>query len=124
MNTHSRFPMYCEKYPVYNLSKHNSANNIDIEYLNTLYPREIAELKYLVEQECDRLDYPGSMIYDECPDKVMVMKTCNDICAIAGCNCQYGRKCSDKSHLRDVVYILFTNEIYRRRCNRRNYFMV
>jgi hypothetical protein len=122
MHENPKLPMYSEKYPVYNLSKYNSMYNIDIEYLNSLYPNEISELKRIVEQECDRLDYRGSMIYDECPDKVMVMKICNDICALANCKCKYAKKCEDKSHLRDIVNVLFTNEIYRRRHNRHNYF--
>lgn len=122
MNNYPNLPLYYEKYPVYNLSKKNSLNNLDLEYLNTLYPAEISELKYLVEQECDKMDYNGSMMYDECPDKVMFMKKCNDICAVANCNCKYAQKCNDRSHLKDIVSIMLTNEMYKRRCNRRNYY--
>ena len=122
MNIQRNLPLYYEKYPVMNLARRNYANNLDLEYINTLYPNELAELKYIIEQECDKLDYNGSMIYDECPDKIMFIKKCNEICAIANCNCKYAKKCTDKAQLRDVINILFTNEIFKRRCNRRNYF--
>lgn len=122
MNIQRNLPLYYEKYPVMNLARSNYANNLDLEYINTLYPNELAELKYIIEQECDKLDYNGSMIYDECPDKIMFIKKCNEICAIANCNCKYEKKCTDKAQLRDVINILFTNEIFKRRCNRRNYF--
>ena len=71
--SNNNLPLYYEKYPVINLARSNYANNMDLEYLNTLFPNEIAELKYIIEQECDKLDYNGSMIYDECPDKIMFM---------------------------------------------------
>ena len=120
--SNNNLPLYYEKYPVINLARNNYANNMDLEYLNTLFPNEIAELKYIIEQECDKLDYNGSMIYDECPDKIMFMKKCSDICSIACCNCKYAKKCTDTRWLRDIVNVLFTNEVYKRRCNRRNYF--
>lgn len=122
MNQYPNLPLYYEKYPVYNLSRKNSVNNLDMEYLNTLYPNEINELKHLVEQECDKMDYNGSMMYDECPDKVMFMKKCSDICAIANCNCRYAKKCTDRAYLKDIISVMLSNEMYKRRMNRRNYY--
>lgn len=122
MNQYPNLPLYYEKYPVYNLSRKNSVNNLDMEYLNTLYPNEISELKHLVEQECDKMDYNGSMMYDECPDKVMFMKKCSDICAIANCNCRYAKKCTDRAYLKDIISVMLSNEMYKRRMNRRNYY--
>lgn len=115
-------PLYTPPYQPFNLSPSNCRNRIDLEYLNTLNPRELAELKYIIEQECDKMDYDGSMMYDECPDKVMFMKKCNDICSVANCNCDYAKKCPDKAWLKDMVNVLLTNEMYRRRCMRRNMF--
>ncbi len=46
--SNNNLPLYYEKYPVINLARSNYANNIDLEYLNTLFPNEIAELKYII----------------------------------------------------------------------------
>ncbi|MCI8668101.1 MAG: hypothetical protein HFI34_01050 [Lachnospiraceae bacterium] len=115
-------PLYSQKYPVYNLSECNYENNRDIEYLSKLYPREISDLKAIIDDECDKLDYEGSMMYDEYPDKIMFMKLCNDVCAVANCSCSYAKKCTDKAWLRDIVSILMSDEMYKRRSCRRNYF--
>lgn len=116
-------PLYYQKYPVYNLAKCNSKNSKDIEYLRMLYPREMCELSQLIKDECDKMDYDGSMMYDEYPDKLMYMKKCNEISCVAKVNCSYGKKCTDNQWLNDIINILLSNEMYNRRCSRRNYFM-
>lgn len=115
-------PLYYQKYPVYNLSECNSENNRDIEYLSRLYPSEIADLKEIIDDECDKLDYEGSMMYDECPDKLMFMKLCSNVCAVANCSCSYAKKCTETAWLKDIVSIMMSDEMYKRRCKRRNYF--
>ncbi|MCI8513358.1 MAG: hypothetical protein HFI93_01825 [Lachnospiraceae bacterium] len=42
----------------------------DQVYFRTLCPPCIRRIRDYVEEECDHLDGPGSMIYDECPDRV------------------------------------------------------
>lgn len=83
---------------------------------------KLKELRHLVKNECDRMDYKGSMMYDECPDKVMFMKKCGEICALAKCKCSYAQDCKDSSHLRDIVGVMLSDEMYKRRADRRNYF--
>lgn len=108
--------------PFNHFSLQNQLKKHDIEYLSTLYPYEISELKQLVANECDKMDYAGSMIYDECPDKVMFIKKCNDICELANCSCEYARKCNDKGFLKDLISVLLANEISSRRDNRRTFY--
>ena len=86
-----------------------------LDYLNSLYPSEIKELKSLVTTELDKMDYPGSMIYDECPDQVMFSKKCGEICSVAKCNCKYGKKCENDNFLRDLIKVILINEITDRR---------
>ena len=83
--------------------------------LNSLYPQELKDLKAFVKKECDRLDYPGSMIYDECPDRVDFQRHCSRICDAASSKCQYGKECKDREHLMDIIRVLFAHEIYERR---------
>lgn len=42
----------------------------DWEYFRGLYPQSMRRCQSLVEEGCDRYDYPGSPIYDEYPDRV------------------------------------------------------
>lgn len=84
----------------------------EFQLMKSYYPETVKKLQDKVEEECDRLDYPGSPIYDEYPDRL----TLNRIC----------RKISDKmedaevsvSSLNELAQILLFHEIYRRRCRR------
>lgn len=44
------------------------------------YPAAAKRLIPLVEDECDRMEYAGSRMYDEIPDKLMMQKTAKRIC--------------------------------------------
>ena len=39
------------------------------EYLKGMYPLSVKRCQCLVEEACDRLDYSGSPMYDEYPDR-------------------------------------------------------
>ena len=76
----------------------------------------------LVEAECDRMDYRGSMMYDEFPDRLMMEHTCRNIAR------QYGRENGGKDEktaeeeLLDLIGVLFYNEMFRRRSRRKHYY--
>ena len=38
--------------------------------MRSYYPPHIQRMQEITEGDCDELDYEGSMIYDECPDRV------------------------------------------------------
>ena len=42
----------------------------DYEYMKSLYPDTAKKVLPYVEEECDRNEYPCSMIYDEYPDRL------------------------------------------------------
>ena len=52
----------------------------DLEYLQGMYPVHVKKLQRYVAEECDRMDYKNSPIYDEFPDRVMVNQMCDSIC--------------------------------------------
>ena len=70
----------------------------------------------------DRMDYRGSMMYDEFPDRLMMEHTCRNIAR------QYGRENSGKDEktaeeeLLDLIGVLFYNEMFRRRSRRKHYY--
>lgn len=51
----------------------------DLAYMREMYPEQVKTIMRHVEEMCDRMDYEGSMMYDEYPDKVMLRNMCNEI---------------------------------------------
>ena len=44
----------------------------DVEYMKSMYPMSAKKILPYVEEECDRMEYEGSMIYDEYPDRLLL----------------------------------------------------
>ena len=45
---------------------------IDFEYMKSMYPDTAKKILPYVEEECDRMEYENSMVYDQCPDKLQL----------------------------------------------------
>lgn len=56
-----------------------------------LYPPEIKDIQMEIEEVCDRMEYDGSMMFDECPDKVTVERVVNEMCS----RNNYGNCCAE-----------------------------
>ena len=95
----------------------------DFEYMKSMYPITVKRLLPYVEEECDRMAYAGSMIYDEYPDQLQIYMMCNRI---------YDRVQKEKPKddmemeaarnnegLRDLIQILLFQELFRQRSKHR-----
>lgn len=51
----------------------------DYEYMRSMYPDTAKRILPYVEEECDRCEYPCSVIYDEYPDRLALRMMCNRI---------------------------------------------
>lgn len=51
----------------------------DLEYLQQLYPAEARKYQKIIASILDKMDYEGSMIYDEYPDRWQLYKLAKDI---------------------------------------------
>lgn len=51
----------------------------DFEYMKSMYPIAVKRILPYVEEECDRMSYEGSMIYDEYPDQLQIHLMCKRI---------------------------------------------
>lgn len=49
------------------------------DYWRQLYPAEVKQIQRAVELACDQVDYEGSFLYDEYPDRVALQKMCDEI---------------------------------------------
>lgn len=52
----------------------------EMEYFQSIYPQNIKILQKYVVEECDRMDYKGSPIYDEYPDMQIIRQAGKKIC--------------------------------------------
>ena len=90
--------------------------------MQSYYSRTASDLQRLVEAECDRMDYRGSILYDEFPDRLMMEHICRNIAR------QYDRENSGENEkkaedeLLDLIGVLLYNEMFRRRSRRKRYY--
>lgn len=52
----------------------------DVEYFQSCYPESMKRLQVYVAEECDKMDYKGSPMYDQYPDRVLIDQMCDSIC--------------------------------------------
>ncbi|PKM49380.1 MAG: hypothetical protein CVV02_16455 [Firmicutes bacterium HGW-Firmicutes-7] len=45
----------------------------DVQYMKSLYPDMCKRIQVLVDEECDKLEYDDSIMYDEYPDKEAII---------------------------------------------------
>lgn len=93
----------------------------DRKLMESYYPQKAALLQALVTDACDRLDYEGSFIYDEYPDRWNIERNCRDICRQAEeiQELHAMEKKGEDELLGEFVGSLFCQEIYQRRCRRK-----
>lgn len=135
---------YYMKYPMQDFYSNEEENDRDVEYIKSLYPDKMKQIQELVEEECDKLEYEGSMMFDEYPDKLMLRKLCDDIyekskeidvedvyqasqlrreygSRYSGAGGHYSNnKVPQNNMKRDIISIILFNEFYQRRCRYRN----
>lgn len=114
-------------FPVYNNEMETES---DLRFMKEMYPVAAKNIQALVERELDTLDKEGSLIYDEYPDRVQLLRISGRIYDQAILNlkeengfpspwgeCQ-GENCRDR-RLEDFIYVILLNEIFKRRADRR-----
>ena len=96
----------------------------DLEYLQQMYPAEAKRYQKLIASILDKLDYEGSMIYDEYPDRWQLYKLSMDI--LDRIKTEDKKKEEEErvppekwEWMGDMIQILLFYEIYKRRHNSR-----
>ncbi len=73
-----KMPFYMS-YPMQNIYMTEMDYDRDMERMKELYPEEAKRIQKLVEEECDQMEYEGSMMFDEYPDRLMLKVICERI---------------------------------------------
>ncbi|HIY19445.1 MAG TPA: hypothetical protein IAA44_08600 [Candidatus Blautia avistercoris] len=103
----------------------------EYQMMKTYYPEITRRIQNHVEEECDRLDYEGSMLYDEYPDKYTLYHLCSKIHKKIEEEMpqkemgSQERRGPDKNFMDELIQVLLCQELVRRRCRRsrrRHYF--
>lgn len=114
-----RMPFYLA-YPMQNVYQTEKEYEWDMERMKELYPKRMKKLLAYVEEECDKMEYEGSMMYAEYPDKVMLYRIASDIydkaAPLQEMQEREGRRDRD---LMDMIQVLLYDEMHRRRGRRR-----
>ncbi len=66
-----KMPFYMS-YPMQNLYLTEMEYEKDMERMKELYPKNVGRILEYVEDECDKMEYEGSLMFDEYPDRLML----------------------------------------------------
>ena len=137
---------YSLMYPYPDLYMSEMETERDLQYLQQMYPADAKRMQKKVEEELDKLEYEGSMMYDEYPDRVSMLLICDRIeKALAREDAERqareeadmetdedlnamdmrrrGRRDRDDFRFdrdrRNLLEVLLFNEMHKRRCKRR-----
>ena len=87
--------------------------------MKSYYPQTVQRIQEKIEEECDLLDYEGSRLYDEYPDKYMLYHLSRQIRSqVDG---EMAAQEIPDEFLDELIQVLLYQEISRRRCRRRRY---
>lgn len=127
MYRNSVIPFYVA-YPNYAMYSDEYRRMQDLEYLQAMYPADVKKYQRKINQVLDRIDYEGSMIYDEYPDRISLYKLATDITqsilrdAMQESTEDMQNK-PDAEHIGTIVQILLFYEIHKRRYKRTDSFL-
>ena len=85
----------------------------DLEYLQEMYPLEAKKYQRVIAEILDRLDYEGSMIYDEYPDKWQIYRLTQIVTDKV-------KESGKEEPAEDFIQVLLCYEIYKRRHSNEN----
>lgn len=91
--------------------------------MKSYYPQTVRQIQEIVETECGLLDYEGSCLYDEYPDKYMLYHLSSRI--KDSLRPEISSQSVRESFLDELIQVMLYQEISRRRCRRhrcRRYF--
>ena len=91
----------------------------EFNLMKSYYPETARKIQEKVEEECQLMDYEGSRLYDEHPDKFMMHRLYRQIRSqVDG---EMAAQEIPDEFLDELIQVLLYQEISRRRCRRRRY---
>ncbi len=94
--------------PFYNYDSSDAIDN-DYFYMQSITPYGMSDITKHIIDECDRLEYDGSFMFDEYPDKNQMLAVTKRI----------AKNCSSDKSMENVIFQALANEMIHRRRRRR-----
>lgn len=107
-------------YPGYPGTRNEQEILRDLEYLQEVYPEQVRRYQRKVAEILDKMDYEGSMIYDEYPDKYCLQRLAKTVTDILKKEAKEENADTDRDTekwklMEYMIQVLICNEIYKRR---------
>ena len=118
MNQSRILPFYMA-YPLPMYYQQEDSVTRDLEYLQQMYPAQAKKYQKIIAETLDHIDYEGSMIYDEYPDKWRIYRLTQMIMDKIN-KSEDESSDMDPDRTVEFVQILLFYEIYRKRHTNRN----
>lgn len=109
-----RLPYYM-MYPIPYAFDEEKIQKRDREYLQSMYPATAKKIFPYIQEECDRQEYEGSMIYDEYPDKLQLCLMCRRAYEQVMKQEKWKKETYTPEQIREIVEILMYQEVMERR---------
>lgn len=109
-----RLPYYM-MYPIPYAFDEDKIQKRDREYLQSMYPATAKKIFPYIQEECDRQEYEGSMIYDEYPDKLQLCLMCRSAYEQVMKQEKWEKETYTPEQIREIVEILMYQELMERR---------
>lgn len=123
---HRILPFYMAYQAPYFMQEEDSVLR-DLEYLQQIYPVQAKVLQKRIMGVLDKMDYEGSLLYDEYPDKWQLYRLGDSIVEILKReeeeNEESGFTAEKWEWMKDMVLLVLYYEIYRRRHGSRRGFL-
>lgn len=127
-----RLPYYMT-YPMSLQYDDDRSEQRDLEYMKSMYPEMAKKILPYVEDECEKMAYEGSVMYDEYPDKLQMRMLCRRIhdrvrhleeheeeeLQMEAQEYMGRRRRRKDNWLEDMIQIMVYQELFRRRCDNR-----
>jgi len=90
----------------------------DYNYMKSTYPDMAKRMMPYVEKECDRMEYSGSVLFDEYPDQLQIRMMCR---RILGKVRENEEEMTSGKWVEDLIQVLTWHEIMKRRSEYRKF---
>lgn len=91
----------------------------DVAFLKTMYPPSVIPLYERISDAADRLEYEGSFMFDEYPDRELVLKFIRDIAVEFEQPAPSAE--SPNTYFYELVAVMVINEFIHRRIRKREF---
>lgn len=123
---HRILPFYMS-YPAPYFMREEDSVWKDLEYFQQMYPAQAKQLQKRIAEILDKMDYEGSMLYDEYPDKWQLYRLSENVITILKQEEEESEQAPASPEkwewVGDMVQIILYYEIYRRRHGGRRGFL-